>query len=286
MEEFFQHIDEHTPDIEIPGSDRDLGTFRDDLDEYNLAQFEAFRNGPVVLTLKGGFHGKTASALKITFNKTYREGFEGLSAIKADFLDPSDIERLDEVVLRHQIGFLVPKVEDRRIVVETVSHSKVIVLALEVIQGEGGIRPIPDAVLQALVDQRALIDVPIFVDEIQTGCGRTGSFVAYSKGPLASLSPDYITLSKALGGGLMKIGAALIREDVYDPDFGLLHTSTFAEDELSCVVANRALEILERDDGAFMTRVVEKGTVLRQVDLSASRRSSLTSCMRCGGRAS
>jgi acetylornithine/succinyldiaminopimelate/putrescine aminotransferase/predicted amino acid dehydrogenase len=264
IEEFFQLTDRNDPDIEVPGSERDLGKFRDDLDEHNLAQFELFQNGPVVVALKGAFHGKTASALKITFNKTYRESFEGLSAIKPDFIDPSDIHRLDEVVLDHQIQFLVPKVEDRRIIVETISCSKVIALALEVIQGEGGIRPVPEDVLAALADQRARLDVPIFVDEIQTGCGRTGSFVAYATGPLAALAPDYITLGKALGGGLVKIAAALIREDIYDLDFGILHTSTFAEDELSCAVASQVLDVLERDDAAFMTSVVAKGDMLRE----------------------
>ena len=262
IEEFFQDTDRHHPDIEIPGSERDLGKFRDDLDEHNLAQFERFQDGPVILALKGAFHGKTSSALKITFNKTYREGFEGLSALRPDFIDPSDLHRLDEIMQEHDIEFLLPKVVDRRIVVETVPYTKVIALSIEIIQGEGGIRPIPDDVLSAVAEQRSKLRVPVLIDEIQTGCGRTGSFVAYSQGPLRDFAPDYITLGKALGGGMVKIGAALIREDVYDPDFGILHTSTFAEDELSCAVANRGLNVLTRDDGALMRRGAKKGEAL------------------------
>jgi acetylornithine/succinyldiaminopimelate/putrescine aminotransferase/predicted amino acid dehydrogenase len=262
IERFFHATERDHPDIEIPGHDRDLGKFRDDLDEHNLAQFERFRQRPVVLAFKGSFHGKTATALKVTFNKTYREGFEGLSAVRPEFIDFADVGRLDEIQRGHQIEFVVPRVEDGRIVVEKVSSTRIVALCVEIIQGEGGIRPIPDAVLQDLAVQRDRLTIPYLIDEIQTGCGRTGSFVAYGAGPLREIDPEYVTLSKALGGGLVKIGAALIREDIYDQDFGILHTSTFAEDEVGCMVANRVVDILTRDDNRFMNEVAEKGEYL------------------------
>ncbi|UCC74382.1 MAG: aminotransferase class III-fold pyridoxal phosphate-dependent enzyme, partial [Gemmatimonadota bacterium] len=59
IEQFFHATERDYPDIEIPGDDRDLSKFRDDLDEHNLAQFERFQQRPVVLALKGSFHGKT-----------------------------------------------------------------------------------------------------------------------------------------------------------------------------------------------------------------------------------
>jgi acetylornithine/succinyldiaminopimelate/putrescine aminotransferase/predicted amino acid dehydrogenase len=261
--ERFQRDTERThPDIEIPGGTRDLGGFRDDLDEHNLAQFERFRQHPVVLAFKGAFHGKTATALKVTFNRTYREGFEGLSAVQPEFLDFDDVERLDEVKRSHEIAFAVPRVEDGRIVVEQVAASRIVAFCLEIIQGEGGIRLVPDHVLQSLADQHADLDIPFLIDEIQTGCGRTGDFVAYAAGPLGAIDPEYVTLSKALGGGLVKIGALLIRENVYDPDFGILHTSTFAEDEVSCRIATRVVDMLTRDDHRFMRTVADKGAYL------------------------
>lgn len=259
IEQFFQRTERDYPDIEIPGQDRDLGKFRDDLDEHNLGQFELFQKNPVVLAFKGSFHGKTTSALKVTFNKSYREGFEGLSALRPEFIDFADVERLEEIQREYQIEFLVPRVEDGRVIVEQVFASRLIALCLEIIQGEGGIRPVPDEVLQILAAQHDRLGLPYLIDEIQTGCGRTGSFVAYGAGPLRDIDPEYITLSKALGGGLVKIGAVLIRNDVYDQDFSILHTSTFAEDELGCVVAGRVLEILTRDDNRFMKEVAEKG---------------------------
>lgn len=262
IEWFLRDTERNHPDIETPGGIRDLGKFRDDLDEHNLAEFERFRQNPVVLALKGSFHGKTASALKVTFNRTYREGFEGLSALRPEFLDFADVERLHEIQRSHQIEFVVPRVEDGRIVVEQVSASRIVALCIEIIQGEGGIRPLPDGVLQALADQHTRFGIPYIVDEIQTGCGRTGAFVAYGATPLGQIDPEYITLSKALGGGLVKIGVLLVRESVYDPDFGILHTSTFAEDELGCRIASRVLDILSRDDNRFMRSVAEKGEYL------------------------
>jgi acetylornithine/succinyldiaminopimelate/putrescine aminotransferase/predicted amino acid dehydrogenase len=262
IEQFYHTTERQHSDIEVPGGDRDLSKFRDDLDEHNLAQFERFQQRPVVLALKGSFHGKTSAALKVTFNKTYREGFEGLSAIRTQFIDFADVARIVEIQRDHQIEFLAPRIEDGRIVVEPVTASTIIALCLEVIQGEGGIRPVPDDVLATLAAQHADLGIPYLIDEIQTGCGRTGSFVAYGDGPLGAIDPEYLTLSKALGGGLVKIGAALIRNDIYDHNFGILHTSTFAEDELGCSVADRVLDILTRDNNRLMRSIVEKGEYL------------------------
>jgi acetylornithine/succinyldiaminopimelate/putrescine aminotransferase/predicted amino acid dehydrogenase len=263
IERFFRETERHHPDIDIPGSEKDLGRFRDDLDEHNLAQFELFQRNPVLLGLKGSFHGKTTSALKVTFNQTYREAFEGLSAIRTEFIDPGDVERLSEILAGHAIEFLVPHVEGGRILVSRERRSRVVALCLEIIQGEGGIRPLADEVLDALAEAHERSDLPYILDEIQTGCGRTGSFLAYEATPLRRIDPDYITLSKALGGGLVKIGAVLIREDIYDQDFGILHTSTFSEDELGCAVARRVVDILTRDDGRVLRDVAAKGAYLQ-----------------------
>ena len=68
--------------------------FRDDLDEHNLEQFESFQKRPVAIAFLGSFHGKTTSALKVTYNHSFRDGFEGLSAIETEFVDPHEPERL------------------------------------------------------------------------------------------------------------------------------------------------------------------------------------------------
>ena len=258
IEAFHREYEGCADTIVVPGG-RDLNRFRDDLDEYNIAALEHFQHQPVVLALKGAFHGKTSGALRLTFNKTYREGFEGLSAIQTVFLDPADLHRLEEIVAEHQITFRHPVVRDGVVSVATTDYSAVILLALEVIQGEGGIRPVPDDALAAVAASVGPLALPCLVDEIQSGFGRTGFFVAYADTPLAAIHPEYVTLSKALGGGLCKIGVAMIRDDVYDDDFGVLHTSTFAEDELACGVANRAIDLLTEHDDALMQRVRDIG---------------------------
>ena len=105
--------------------------------------------------------------------------------------------------------------------------------------GEGGIKPLSAIqTLDYLAAQHIRrMTVPYIIDEIQTGCGRTGHIYSYADTPLANISPEYITLSKALGGAIAKIGATLIRKDIYEPDFGILHTSTFGEDDFSSEIA-------------------------------------------------
>ena len=67
-------------------------------------------------------------------------------------------------------------------------------------------------------------------------------------------APDMLLLAKALGGGMMPIGACIVRPEVWDDRFGLLHSSTFANNNLACRVANATLDLLERDDRTHRPR--------------------------------
>jgi len=248
--------------IELPDPQKDLGKFRDDLDELNLAQFERFRQAPVMIALKGSFHGKTSAALKVTFNKSFREGYEGLSAVQSVFVDPQDVEQLPEIVAGQCIEFIVPRLEGSRVVLERVRMTRAIALILEVIMGEGGIQVLAKSTLATLARLHPDLGLPYIIDEVQTGCGRTGAMFAYARTALAAIEPEYLTLSKALGGGLVKIGATMIHQRVYDPDFAILHTSTFAEDDISCAVASRTLDIINRNQGELMSQIEQKGSYL------------------------
>jgi acetylornithine/succinyldiaminopimelate/putrescine aminotransferase len=261
LNDFYYRVEDSRMYVVLPESakSKDLEKFKDDVDEYNLSQFESFQNSPVVCAFKGSFHGKTTAPLKVTFNKTYREGFEGLSSIKTFFMDIDRPERLAECASGNSIEFLVPWLKGNKVELRAEKMTKVIAMIFEVILGEGGIRAIPVQTLETLAAIHEQTGVPFIVDEIQTGCGRTGEFLAYPQTPLKKIEPEYITISKALGGGLVKTGAALIHEKVYDPDFGLLHTSTFAEDELSCKIAIKVLEMLSRDNGKVMKEAGRKG---------------------------
>jgi acetylornithine/succinyldiaminopimelate/putrescine aminotransferase/predicted amino acid dehydrogenase len=200
-----------------------------------LAYLEQHRaESPVFWAVQGAFHGKTIGAIQLTPH--YREPFDGLGP-QVRFLDPDD------------------PVDWENAWEETAG--RVVAAFVEPIQGEGGIRPLPEAFLKWLGETCRAGDIPLVADEIQTGMGRTGTFLASEQ---MGLRPDYICLSKALGGGLVKIGALLIKHARFVPEFALKHTSTFAEDDLSCLVALQALEILESEQ--LPTRCAQAGRYL------------------------
>jgi len=244
LHDVYHLIENEHIDVILPEGVKELFKFRDDIDEYNLVQYEKFQNNPVFCAFKGSFHGKTTSALKVTFNKSFREGYEGLSAVKSVFIDLDKPERLKEIVKENEISFLIPGLEDNKLVLKRHSMTTVVAMIMEIILGEGGVKIVPETTLKRLAEIYKEIEIPFILDEIQTGCGRTGCIFGYSETPLASIEPDYILLSKILGGGLTKIGVCMINEKVYDPDFGILHTSTFAEDDISCSIALKTLNIL------------------------------------------
>ena len=179
------------------------------------------RRGDTFWAVCGSFHGKTLGSIQLTYG--HHEPFKELGP-RVRFLDPWDASSW----------------EDCESEIDNVSGA-----IIEPILGEGGIVPLPTDFLDWLSDLCRKSGVPLIVDEIQTGMGRTGAFLASQE---LGLDPDYICLSKALGGGVTKIGALLIKEKRFIESFSLLHTSTFAGDEISCRIACRVLEILERDE--------------------------------------
>lgn len=264
LNDFYYQVETEHLELDLPGKNDNITDFRDDLDEYNLAQFEAFQNNPVMIAFKGSFHGKSTSALKVTFNKSYREGFEGLSSIQTVYIDPNSPQRLPEIVNEHVSTFYYPVLSGNTVTLRPIVISQVIGLIFELVLGEGGIHPVSESTLQYLADHHAKLKVPYIIDEIQTGCGRLGSIFSYTKTPLSKIQPEYITLSKALGGGLAKIGATLIAKPIYDHDFGILHTSTFGEDEFSSRIALRFLDLLTQNDNELLHQVEEKSNYLMQ----------------------
>ncbi|OED35916.1 hypothetical protein AB833_29115 [Chromatiales bacterium (ex Bugula neritina AB1)] len=133
-------------------------------------------------------------------------------------------------------------------------------VCVEPIQGEGGIRVLDQSYLQAIQQCSDSHDFPLIVDEIQSGMGRTGRFLASDH---TNVYGDYLTLSKSLGGGLVKIGAMLVKKSLYIDDFGYLHSSTFADDALSAIVASHTLKVLQRDDASLIKTCESRGNYIR-----------------------
>lgn len=170
--------------------------------------------------VREGFHGKSLGAIKLTWS--YCEPFADLGP-RVRFLDPQEPNSWREAE---------PEIEN------------VAGVFIEPIFGEGGIKVLPKPFIEWVTTICRRSNVPLVVDEIQSGMGRTGSFLASDA---LGITPDYVCLSKALGGGLAKIGALLVKRDRFVEDFSVQHTSTFAEDDFSCSIALEALRIFDRD---------------------------------------
>jgi LysW-gamma-L-lysine/LysW-L-ornithine aminotransferase len=164
-----------------------------------------------------GFHGRTLGALSATWEKKYRHPFEPLVP---DFhhIPYNDIPALEAAV--------------------TASTAAVL---LEVVQGEGGVRPGDPAFLrraQELCQERGAL---LILDEIQTGFGRTGSLFAFQQ---FNLQPDLLALAKSIGGGV-PMGATLLRVGLGALPGGV-HGSTFGGNPLACAASLAALDEIER----------------------------------------
>jgi acetylornithine/succinyldiaminopimelate/putrescine aminotransferase/predicted amino acid dehydrogenase len=191
--------------------------------------------GGAFIALHGAFHGKSLGALQLTDNPLYRRPF-GVATLDVRRVPPNDTAALDAAFAACQAlaGCIV-----------------------EPIQGEAGVRPLTGEFLRRAAELCRARRVPLVVDECQTGLGRTGDFLASRA---MGVRPDYIILSKALGGGVAKRAAVLIERRRYQPEFDLLHTSTFADDEFSSAVAYKMLELV---DDRLLATCREKGAWLQ-----------------------
>ncbi|WP_432719543.1 aminotransferase class III-fold pyridoxal phosphate-dependent enzyme [Jeongeupia wiesaeckerbachi] len=184
----------------------------------------------VIISLRLGFHGKTNGALTITGNPVYSEPFlvDSAQSVK---IDPEDIEQLERAFAEHDVaGFI-----------------------FEPVLGEGGMQPLSATYIQraaALCKQHGAM---LIADEIQTGLGRLGEFFSIKRIP--DVRPDILCLSKALGGGLVPIGATLCTKGAWTEAFGMYHSSTFANNQVACRVALATLAKLKENDCAVMRHV-------------------------------
>lgn len=192
------------------------------------------------LSTMRGFHGLTLGALSVSGSPVYRDCFQ-LPETSSDTIPYGDIAALEHAFARHPMRYAA--------------------LILEPIQGEGGIIDPPEGYLACA---RALCDTYgtlLILDEVQSGLGRTGAlFAAQEEGVI----PDIVTLAKALGGGLMPIGAVLYRKTARTAAFGLRHSSTFAGGALACRAAISTLEMLTEDEEALLDHVRIVGASLHE----------------------
>jgi acetylornithine aminotransferase/acetylornithine/N-succinyldiaminopimelate aminotransferase len=185
-----------------------------------------------IISLEGSFHGRTLATVTATGQPKFHKGFEPLpdGFVYAPFGDISALEdRISE---------------------------KTCAILCEPVQGEGGVRPLPESYLKgirALCDKHNLL---LIFDEVQVGMGRTGTLFAYQQ---TSVIPDIMTLAKALGNGL-PIGALLTTENVAAAFSPGTHASTFGGNPVVCAAAVAVLEIMLAE--GFLEGVKDKGKYL------------------------
>jgi acetylornithine/N-succinyldiaminopimelate aminotransferase len=181
---------------------------------YWYSQGERSRTQFVALT--NGFSGRSMGALSVTANPAYREPFEPLVP-GVTFVSPEDPAALEAAVSEQTAAIIA-----------------------EPIQGEGGVRPLPAAFAAAIERACARTGTLLIADEVQCGLGRTGDpFYA----PVLGLTPDLMSIGKALGSGV-PIGAALVSGDVAAQIAAGDHGSTYGGNLLSTRAALYVLEQL------------------------------------------
>ncbi len=231
----------------------------EDLDALLLAMAhrnqQAFNAMPIIAAFKGAFHGKTKGSLAHTWNRDARLPFIRNQSGSYFIQDVSEFKHELEAMQQVYYDF---QFEPLRLVKKTINRLAAIIY--EPIQGEGGIVRVSDENQDLLRwVKEAYPETAMIADEIQCGLGRSGHFVESSK---QNLPNDYLTFGKSLGGGLCKLSALAIEKSRYYPEFSMLHSSTFADDDLSCAVGKRTLEILMRDQVA--ERCAQVGLYLKE----------------------
>lgn len=186
-----------------------------------------------ILTLKGGFHGRTMGALALT----------GKPALQADFLP------------------MVPGVEHIDATVEALEAAmddRVAALLVEPIQGEAGVVELPDGYLQAAREITERHGALLIVDEIQTGAGRTGAWFGFQH---SGIVPDAITVAKGIGGGF-PIGALITFGAASELFFPGTHGSTFGGNALGTAVGGAVLQEIE--SAGLVDNAARRETQLRE----------------------
>ena len=196
--------------------------------------FERGSNAREIVVLERAFHGRTMGALSAT---------------------PQEDKQAPFTPLVH--GFRTTPNDDAAALAAAITADTCAVM-IEPIQGEGGVFVVPDELLVAAREGCDAVGALLIFDEVQCGMGRSGSLFAHEQAPV---TPDVMTLAKALGGGL-PIGAMLSAEQCAAALKPGYHGSTFGGNPVACAAANAAFDLLA--DPALLAASVELGQYMRE----------------------
>ena len=188
-----------------------------------------------ILTFTGSFHGRSSAGIAAAGSEKMTHGFGPLLP-GFTHLPWGDHAALDAAIRDADVGAVL----------------------VEPVQGEGGIRPMPDACLKGLRDLCDATGVLMILDEVQCGMGRTGRLFAHE---WAGITPDIMMVAKCIGGGF-PLGAVLATENAASGMTAGTHGSTYGGNPLACAVGARVMEIVA--DDAFLAEVNRKAGQFRQ----------------------
>ena len=187
-----------------------------------------------ILTFEGAFHGRSTGAIAASGGEKMVKGFGPLMPGFVH-LPWGDMDALEAAI-----------------------GPRTAAVMLEPVQGEGGIRPLPDADLRRVRELCDRTGALLILDEVQSGMGRTGKLFAHE---WAGVSPDIMMVAKGIGGGF-PLGAVLATEAAAAGMAAGTHGSTYGGNPLACAVGARVMEIVA--DPAFLAEVNRKAGLLRQ----------------------
>ncbi len=198
-----------------------------------LARIASGQGRYEIITLEGSFHGRTLATLAATAQPKFHQGFEPLPE-----------------------GFAYTDFGDREAIEQCITPQTCAIMC-EPLQGEGGVRPLPEDYLHFLRQLCDRHDLLLIFDEVQTGMGRTGSLFAYQQ---LGVVPDIMTVAKALGNG-MPIGVMLTSEKLASAFVPGTHASTFGGNPVACAAAVATLKVILGN--GFLDEVQAKGEYFR-----------------------
>jgi len=187
-----------------------------------------------IITFEGAFHGRSSAGIAAAGSEKMTKGFGPLlpGFVHVPF---GDHDALNGAI-----------------------NDNVAAIMVEPVQGEGGIRPVPDQCLKGLRDLCDEHGILLIFDEVQCGVGRTGRLFAHE---WAGIEPDIMMVAKGIGGGF-PLGAVLATEKAASGMTAGTHGSTYGGNPLGCAVGLKVLDIVS--DPAFLAEVNRKAGLLRQ----------------------
>jgi acetylornithine/N-succinyldiaminopimelate aminotransferase len=191
-----------------------------------------------IVAFEGAFHGRSTGAIAAAGSEKMVKGFGPLMPGFKHLKWPAN--DADHAAIRAAI---------------TTATCAVII---EPIQGEGGIRVVPDQCLKGLRDLCDATGTLLIFDEVQCGMGRTGRLFAHE---WAGVTPDIMMVAKGIGGGF-PLGAVLATEHAASGMTAGTHGSTYGGNPLGCAVGAKVVELIS--DPAFLAEVARKGALMRQ----------------------